>query len=336
MANILLTETCVRSCPYCFAKKYISNKKLDDILSWENLIYVTEFLIKSGEHHVSLLGGEPTLHPDFVPFVLYLVERGIHITVFTSGIISTKKMEEMKQYLLKIHPDKLSFLCNLNNPNLSTETETKKIDQFLYEFGQYTQIGVNVYKLNFYFDYIIQHVNSYGLRRAVRLGLAHPIPDSDKENVSVKLEELEDFGKMIIDQIDKFYAMKIELNFDCGFPLCIFNDEQLGRLWKLNKGQLKFNCGAVIDIGADLSVWSCFPLTDLHKRSLYEFDSFEDLFKYYDNIHRAARTESSGLYDKCDSCEERKNNLCSGGCLAHVIRKFQNEKRVRFPEVYLS
>lgn len=49
MANVLLTETCVRSCPYCFAKQYMDNTTDDDYLSWDNLIYITDFLEASGE-----------------------------------------------------------------------------------------------------------------------------------------------------------------------------------------------------------------------------------------------------------------------------------------------
>ena len=31
MANVLLTEACVRSCPYCFAKQYMSETDVKDV-----------------------------------------------------------------------------------------------------------------------------------------------------------------------------------------------------------------------------------------------------------------------------------------------------------------
>jgi len=41
MANVLLTEKCVRACPYCFAKEYLKESK-ENMLSWENLIYIAD------------------------------------------------------------------------------------------------------------------------------------------------------------------------------------------------------------------------------------------------------------------------------------------------------
>ena len=73
MANILLTEKCVRSCPYCFAKEHMDGAESDRTITWDNLIYIADLLEISREPHVSLLAGEPTLHPDFIDFVLYLL-----------------------------------------------------------------------------------------------------------------------------------------------------------------------------------------------------------------------------------------------------------------------
>ena len=118
MANILLTEKCVRACPYCFAKEYLRESK-ENILSWENLIYIADLSASSHEKKLSLLGGEPTLHPDFIDFVLYLHQRKFKINIFTNGIMSTEKLNTAKEFLLKIPVEDLSFVCNYNrrNPN---------------------------------------------------------------------------------------------------------------------------------------------------------------------------------------------------------------------------
>lgn len=47
MANLLLTEACVRSCPYCFAKQYMDGAMDQTAISRENVIYVADFLQKS-------------------------------------------------------------------------------------------------------------------------------------------------------------------------------------------------------------------------------------------------------------------------------------------------
>ena len=47
MANILLTEKCVRSCPYCFAKKHMADAPDNTALKWDDLIYLTDLFVAS-------------------------------------------------------------------------------------------------------------------------------------------------------------------------------------------------------------------------------------------------------------------------------------------------
>ena len=114
MANVLFTQRCVRSCPYCFAEKHMSESSPKDVLTWENLIYLADFLEASGERRFSILGGEPTLHPDFTDMVAYLLERKFEVKVFTSGIMADRVLEESAMVFSAAHPEQLSFICNLN------------------------------------------------------------------------------------------------------------------------------------------------------------------------------------------------------------------------------
>ena len=100
MANVLLTETCVRSCPYCFAKQYMSEADVKDALSWDNIIYIADLLKASGERHISLLGGEPLIHPEIADVIVYLNKRELDVTVFTSGIMPDDKFQVFVNKLL--------------------------------------------------------------------------------------------------------------------------------------------------------------------------------------------------------------------------------------------
>ena len=75
MANLLLTQQCVRptrtvprsTCPGAFP---------DDMLGWEDLVYLRDLVQLSGEEKISLLGGEPTLpSPSSSTLVLYLLAQ---------------------------------------------------------------------------------------------------------------------------------------------------------------------------------------------------------------------------------------------------------------------
>lgn len=116
--------------------------------------------------------------------------------------------------------------------------------------------------------------------------------------------------------------------------MCIFTDEELGKLFKHTMGNVNFRCGAAIDVGPDLSVWACFPLSGYNKHSLLEFQNHEELCHCFADFHNSIRIEVGGIFEKCDSCQHRIKGLCSGGCLSHSLNKFVKEERIRNAQVY--
>jgi len=315
MANLLLTEKCVRSCPYCFAKEYLK-KSQENLLLWENLIYIADLFESSHEKHLSLLGGEPTLHPNFIDFVLYLHQRRFHVNVFTSGIISNNTMNAAKAYLLKIPVETLSFVCNYNHPKTSTAGETKQIHKFFSAFSKYISLGFNLYQKDFDFTFLVDAILKYDLKKHIRLGLAQPIPG--QKNECLTLNEIEKLAGNFREQLALLEKNRISVGFDCGMPLCIFSDDDIGRLFKLNGGRVAFSCGPAIDMGADMQVWACFPLSNYEKKSLYDFNTVDEIKKYFSEQHEKIRKEKSGIFEACSTCIYLKENLCRGGCLARL------------------
>jgi hypothetical protein len=332
MPNVLLTQQCVRSCPYCFAKQHMSDSAPEDVLSWEDLIYLADFFGAAGEYRVSLLGGEPALHPDFVDMVLYLLQRNFQVNVFTSGIMSDRKLDDAVRYLGYAPPDRLCFICNLNHPMKSPENENRQVDRFLRAFGPYATAGYNIHETAFDINFLFEYIGTYGMKRVLRLGLAHPIPGMN--NTCIPVDELPKMVETLVSYLPLFRRNRVKPGFDCGFPICLFTDEQLGQFYKAAGEGLKFGCGPAIDIGPDMSVWCCFPLSGFHRKSVFEFDTFRDLLDHYLKLHDSLREESGGIYGKCDDCACREDGLCSGGCLSHFVNIMRNEERTRKPEVY--
>jgi radical SAM protein with 4Fe4S-binding SPASM domain len=305
---------------------------LDDMLSWENLIYVADLLETSGQTNISLLGGEPTLHPNFVDFVLYLINRNFHVNVFTSGIMSQNKLKDLEKAVQDIKPAGLSFVCNVNDPLKSPSDEVEKVKIFLESFPDYTSLGFNIYELNFDMKFLINYINQYGLRKTIRLGLAHPIPGV--QNQCIEKNKFPEVVTRLFEFIPLFEKFNLQIGFDCGFHLCKFTNEQLGVLFKMYPEGMKFGCGPAIDIGPDMTVWSCFPLSSFQKKSIYDFDSFDEMVKFYEEFHSKVRVEVAGVYNECDGCRYRENHLCDGGCLAHSLNEFKNESAIRIKDVY--
>lgn len=335
MPNVLLTNQCVRSCPYCFAKKYMSEESQDDFLSWENLIYIADFLKSSGEKNFSLLGGEPTLHPNFNDFVLYLLERDFNIRVFTSGIMSNEKLQEAAFLFKDLPMERLCFICNINDPvkTATSLSETESIKRFFYAFGPRIVPGFNIYRKDFDLNFLIKYINEFGLQRDLRIGISHPIPQTRNRFISIK--HIDSVLERLFSFIPLFERFRIIPGLDCGFPLCRITDTNLAWLFRYAGKKNQFGCGPVIDIGPDMSIWPCFPLASFHRKSLFDFNSLGEIFDYYRRIHDVVRNEVSGIYDECDDCRFREDGLCNGGCIAHSVSRFQEERPVRLKEVYL-
>ncbi len=321
MANLLLTTTCVRSCPYCFAKSEMKEANPGDLLSWENLIYLADFLALSTEKHISLLGGEPTLHPSYVDFVLYLLERGFHITTFTSGILSPGRLEELKQFITPLPVDRLNFVCNLNDPEQTpaSEKEQARISAFLSLMGPWTIPGFTIYRTDFDLKFIFENMSRYGLQRQLRLGIASPTPGHDNQFIDVNQH------KQVVDRLYSFKKeieqLRVRPSLDCGFPLCAFSDEQLGWLYRHTR-HVYFECGPTIDITPNLDVYNCFPLSRFHKRSIFEFTSFKEVIDYYQDLHNKVRKKIPGMYAECGICPHREERRCAGGGLCNIMHRF--------------
>jgi len=327
MANVLLTETCVRSCPYCFAKQYMSEVNEKDFLSWDNLIYIADFLVASGEKHISLLGGEPLLHPNIVEFIQYLNSRGFFVTVFTSGIMPEERFGYFEEKLLSFNRLHVSFVCNVNEPSTSPKSEIEKVKRFFSVFGNFTSLSFNIYRLDFQMGFLVDYIIEYGLGRHIRLGLAHPIPG--QKNHYINPTDFKIVKDKLIENFADFSKYDIEPGFDCGFPMCMFNDAELGSVFKYTHGRVSFQCGPAIDIGIDLNAWSCFPLSGFHKKNLLDFSNYKEVIEYYSKKMDEIRAEVKGLYLECDTCKHFSTHLCSGGCLAHILNYFIEEGNIR-------
>jgi hypothetical protein len=332
MANILLTTRCNRACPYCFARQEMSDSTSDSLMSWENLIYIADFLYASGERLVSLLGGEPTLHPECVDFILYLLERNFQVTVFTNGMLAPDRLEEFQSHLTKVKPERLSFTCNLNDPEQTPASpeETEKIHNFLSVMGPWTMPGFNIYRLDLKLDFLFELISRFSLKRQVRLGICHPV--LGQQTGFIRMQDMRQVAQRLYAYRPQFDTFRVSPGLDCGFPLCQFSDEELGWLLR-HPVPIKFGCGPPVDIAPDMGVYYCFPLSRYRRKSLFEFDSLAEINDHFLKIRDEFRAVIPGVYDNCDGCRHLEDGLCAGGGLCRVVNRFMEKPPVRIPEI---
>ena len=122
MANLLLTTNCQRNCPYCFAKGDRNNGM---VMSSDNFMQAVRF-IASGTPAINLLGGEPTMHPDFAHMLAFLIEHDFMIQVFTNGMVKREMLDKIISVLNKIvlRDNQLIFAVNINEKNIELKKRT--------------------------------------------------------------------------------------------------------------------------------------------------------------------------------------------------------------------
>ncbi|MFC1611607.1 radical SAM protein, partial [Myxococcota bacterium] len=85
MPNLIITNACNLSCPFCFASEYrVSEPSRVSQMSVEELQTQIGF---AGVDTVRFCGGEPTLHPDFVEMLTITLDPpGRRAFVMTNGL----------------------------------------------------------------------------------------------------------------------------------------------------------------------------------------------------------------------------------------------------------
>jgi radical SAM protein with 4Fe4S-binding SPASM domain len=322
MPNVLITTKCNKKCTYCFAKEKVDigvqNKEIDEKeISFENLNIIINFFKKSKINRFALIGGEPTLHSKFDQIINILFSQGFNTHIFSNGTWKN----EYNNLFKTIDPKRLTFLVNINPPEETDKEEWKIINNNLLNLSNRpgVTLGTNIYSPNFNYQYIIDLSLKYCFKK-IRWSLTNPIVGKEG-NAYVSTQDAYKYTERVIQFSDACAKNNIELSCDCSIPLCMFNEQQLGRLM-LNRTTniIKKRCIGPVDIGLDLSIWKCFAFSQLNNLKLTNFDNMGQILTFYDF---AFKKYSSNLLpmEKCYECNFHKRELCFGGCIANSVIK---------------
>lgn len=322
--NILLTNTCNRRCPYCFAAERISYtieeegeaKPAPKFISRGDFEAAVAFAVLGRQPVVGLLGGEPSLHPEFVDLLLHAVDAGIRPKVFTNGMFPKKHLERL--VALEPQQRRFTFIVNLNHPDITSAREREAQERLFEAMPRDCQLSCNIYDSDLDLTYLVETITRFGLRRHIRIAAAQPLADRDSRFVPV--ERYRDLAPPLLELAAAADAEDITVGFDCGFTLCMFTEAELGKLM-VSGCRFKASCGPAIDVGTDLSVWSCFPLSTLTRGvRLGDFETMDDLAGHFGQTFK--RLFSTGALEDCVDCRHLRRRQCTGGCAAHVYRSF--------------
>lgn len=323
--NILVTSKCNRRCPYCFAAARVSfpqegaaeRRTAPEFIAEGDFRTAVNFAVHGKQHVVGILGGEPSLHPGFVNLLGHAWSAGLDTKIFTNGLwddaTMTAFLEAARRQERKPH-----LVLNINHPDITPEPQRAAQEAFLKRVGGYCALSYNIYSLDFDPLFLLDVIRRFRTHRDIRLGVAEPLAEMGNAHIAVA-----DYPKLTPTLMKLAAACdrrSVVLGFDCGFTLCMFSAEELGRLY-LAGCRFRSSCGPVIDVGTDLSVWACFPLSTLGAGvRLQDFAELRDLVRHF--RERYARLYRTGALPECINCRHRGRQRCCGGCAAHIYRRF--------------
>jgi len=88
MANLCITTSCNRIVPIALLQAKDVESFIHDFGDFDKAL---DFLLRSGIDQARLLGGEPTLHPEFVQLAESALRRGLRLLVFSNGLMPERR-----------------------------------------------------------------------------------------------------------------------------------------------------------------------------------------------------------------------------------------------------
>lgn len=267
--------------------------------------------------NITVLGGEPTLHPEFLLFLEYMVSRAFNITIFSNGMIKAAVVNGVLKLIeeWELNFKRLRFIINVNEQKYQTAVERKMQANTFGKLNSYCGLSFNIFEESCNPEFLADLIQEFQLKPRIRLGLAAPIVG--RNNTFLPLKSYPHIAKKILNLSDRCLKDSIEFGFDCGFPLCLFSNEDIGKLYK-NKAHLIFCCEPVIDIDPDLNVIYCYPLSEYQRLKLKDFKSVSQIYDHFKTLI-SEHDEQKGVFPECRSCPYRKNGRCDGGCKGHYL-----------------
>jgi radical SAM protein with 4Fe4S-binding SPASM domain len=310
MANIAITSLCNLNCQYCFTQEAFKGKENNSChMSVDDFKLSLAILKRSKKRQVSVLGGEPTLHPRFTEFINLILESELEAKVFTNGIMS----EKIRRFLAELPESKITIIVNINNLKDDLDALPESLTKTLNALKQKVIPGFNIYSKDLQLFPLLDFIDSYDLQKKIRLGLAHPCTGFKNKYLPLKHYFL--VGTKILEFAQRASNQNVKLILDCGFVPCMFGSSSF-REYGIDR-EIGLRCDPIPDILPDGTVISCYPLFGYDNKNIR---ATEDISLLRENMRESHKVlEDLGIFKTCSVCYYRRKEMCNGGCSAHKL-----------------
>lgn len=320
--NILLNDYCNLKCKYCFAHDTMCREPEKNNLSMENLEVILNFHKRNNIKHVRLIGGEPTLHPQFKEILTRIANDPFfdHIHIFSNLTFG----ESIRNHIWLISNFKrITILPNVNEKSEIGSVLYKRVIDNIAFLTQDPRreiigsVGINIYSPDMDYSYIFDIANQFNIP-SIRWSITTPNYPITKDF------DVKAYFRSFVPLLRNFFTDGVRYNrtlsLDCNtLPFCVFDDKDFRYLHACAPQCFtRGGCQAVLDIRPDLQVLRCFGCSERVTARLTDFNSPEEIAAYFEDKMRDL--EHRPLFPECVQCPVyKRNGSRSCACLNYKV-----------------
>lgn len=311
-SNILITNYCNQSCPFCFAGELMGTGRARE-MSLVDFKKTLDFLSKNRVNNISILGGEPTLHSNFKEIINLAINKGFQIDIFTNALFSKEIGIFLREKVKKIN----MFHINVATPAYKLQKNFKKINEFIADVSAYSNVSLET---------TIGSSDKEDLLSVFKV--AEPILKDVYARIGVdgalvnrggfSLVKNRQIGQIILFLEKRLFDKGIKGLWLSEINPCMFTDDELFELKNNSKvswkGYACFSKNGGIDVKTDLKIIRCFGQECLKGQNVggNSLEKIEDDLK-----EEMIKIGKKTLPIECSVCKYYgyEKDQCPGPCL---------------------
>jgi len=303
--KLLLTNKCNRACEFCFQTSMANHDAEISIPDFSSLLLWLKF---QNINTLTLLGGEPTIHRDFIHLLKLANDMSFHINMLSNLFFD----KDLSSFFRNIQ----NICANITLFDTYTITEQNRILENLATLEKLkidVLLSCTIYKTYQSIEHILGIAKKYSNVSEIRLDFARP--SIDKKNKYIPIKQIDSHKTQLLSYVREIESIGLNVLFDCPFPKCFFTSEEINSYDLLSKGLSHNECGNLL-INSDLSIASC-PFYNLTDIKITDFSSFAEAKELIANNQEIERLKYSVCsFPLCKTCQSRIDKTCTGYCIA--------------------